>query len=361
MTPPAAGGRGPRVRAAAQATAAAATARPARVSEGAVIGRAGGGDIIVAVARGAQARPENGACRPGLRRRGVDIESTPWPPSLHACGVGSVAPRSARTSFCSSGTVTGDWCSSRSPGLPDRASRRLPPGAVLLVEFPAEVLGREPLAGKSVLEVGTGAASWLFSQPRRADRTVGVDINPEAVRALRINALLTTRQVQARQGDLFAPVAAKATTSSSSTRPTSRARPRNLWEYSWRDVNQVRARFVAQSPGFLKTADPCWSRTPTSPSIGWSRPSPRAVSGPAAPRADRHLGRDADGFRGHPSVERGADIEPLPEAGAEPRFDVADATLTGRVAGDVQAAPEGRHREGHQVRERTIQMLPTAG
>ncbi len=60
-----------------------------------------------------------------------------------------------------------------------------------------------------MLEVGTGTGFLALVAARRARQTVGTDINPEAVRALKINALLNHLEdrVEARQGDLFAPVA----------------------------------------------------------------------------------------------------------------------------------------------------------
>jgi release factor glutamine methyltransferase len=117
----------------------------------------------------------------------------------------------------------------------------------------AEVLGREPLAGRSVLEVGTGSGFLALLAARRAERTIGIDINPEAVRALRINALLNHLEdkVEARQGDLFAPVAGERFDVIIFNPPYFAGEARDLWEYSWRDVNQVRARFVAQAASFL--------------------------------------------------------------------------------------------------------------
>ena len=83
------------------------------------------------------------------------------------------------------------------------------PGLFFSSKLLAEVLAAEALEGKRVLEVGTGTGFLALVAARRAARAVGTDINPEAIRALKINALLNRLEdrVDARQGDLFAPVA----------------------------------------------------------------------------------------------------------------------------------------------------------
>jgi release factor glutamine methyltransferase len=128
------------------------------------------------------------------------------------------------------------------------------PGLFFSSELLAEVLEREPLAGRSVLEVGTGSGFLALIAARRADRIVGIDINPEAVRALRINALLNHLEdkVEAREGDLFAPVAGERFDVIIFNPPYFAGEAKDLWEHSWRDVNQVRSRFVAQAASFLK-------------------------------------------------------------------------------------------------------------
>jgi HemK-related putative methylase len=128
------------------------------------------------------------------------------------------------------------------------------PGLFFSSRLLAEVVGREALEGKLVLEVGTGTGFLALLAARRAQRTIGTDINPEAVRALRINALLNHLEdkVEARQGDLFAPVAGERFDVIIFNPPYFAGEPKDLWEYSWRDVNRVRARFVAEAAGFLK-------------------------------------------------------------------------------------------------------------
>jgi release factor glutamine methyltransferase len=63
--------------------------------------------------------------------------------------------------------------------------------------------------GSTVLDMGTGSGVGAVFAARWARRVVAVDVNPEAVRCTRINALLNEvdERVEAREGDLFGPVA----------------------------------------------------------------------------------------------------------------------------------------------------------
>lgn len=67
-------------------------------------------------------------------------------------------------------------------------------------------------AGSLVLDMGTGSGIGAIFAARWADRVVAVDINPDAVRCARINALLNDVQdtVAVVQGDLFAPLAGES-------------------------------------------------------------------------------------------------------------------------------------------------------
>jgi release factor glutamine methyltransferase len=123
-------------------------------------------------------------------------------------------------------------------------------------ELLAEVIAGEAqfIEGKLVLEVGTGTGLMALLAARRAERAIGVDINPEAVRALRINALVNHLEdkVEARQGDLFASVAGERFDLIIFNPPYFAGEAKDLWDYAWRDVNQVRARFVAEAAQFLR-------------------------------------------------------------------------------------------------------------
>lgn len=62
--------------------------------------------------------------------------------------------------------------------------------------------------GATVLDMGTGSGVGAVFAAQWARRVVAVDINPAAVRCARINVLLNQVEdrVEAREGDLFAPV-----------------------------------------------------------------------------------------------------------------------------------------------------------
>jgi release factor glutamine methyltransferase len=127
------------------------------------------------------------------------------------------------------------------------------PGLFFSSKLLAEVIVQEPLEGQRVLEVGTGSGFLALVAARRARQTIGSDINPEAVRALRINALLNhvEDRVEARQGDLFAPMAGERFDLILFNPPYFAGQAKDLWELSWRDVNATRARFVNEAAQFL--------------------------------------------------------------------------------------------------------------
>ncbi|MEO7206884.1 MAG: HemK2/MTQ2 family protein methyltransferase [Steroidobacteraceae bacterium] len=76
-------------------------------------------------------------------------------------------------------------------------------------EFLASLLNSN-LVGREddVLDLGTGSGVGAVFAARYARRVVAVDINPAAVRCASINALINgaEEQINARHGDLFAPV-----------------------------------------------------------------------------------------------------------------------------------------------------------
>jgi HemK-related putative methylase len=127
------------------------------------------------------------------------------------------------------------------------------PGLFFTSKLLAQVLAHERLEGQRVLEVGTGTGFLALVAARRARQTVGTDINPEAVRALRINALLNHLEdrVEARQGDLFASVAGERFDLIVFNPPYFAGEAKDLWELSWRDVNRTRARFVNEAAQYL--------------------------------------------------------------------------------------------------------------
>ncbi|HWQ13255.1 MAG TPA: HemK2/MTQ2 family protein methyltransferase [Roseiflexaceae bacterium] len=100
--------------------------------------------------------------------------------------------------------------------------------------------------GAAVLDMGTGSGIGAVFAARRARRVVAVDINPEAVRCARINALLNRVEgrVEVRQGDLFAPLAGERFDVVLFNPPFFRGRPQDLLDHAWRSVD-VAERFAA--------------------------------------------------------------------------------------------------------------------
>jgi release factor glutamine methyltransferase len=79
-----------------------------------------------------------------------------------------------------------------------------------------------------------------------------VDINPEAVRCARINALLNQVecQVDARHGDLFGPVADERFDVVLFNPPYYRGAPRDTFDHAWRSPDIVE-RFASQLSSHL--------------------------------------------------------------------------------------------------------------
>jgi release factor glutamine methyltransferase len=73
-----------------------------------------------------------------------------------------------------------------------------------------DALAAHPISpGETVLDLGTGSGALAIEAASRSTRVVAVDINPEAVRCARINALLNTldNRIDVRLSDLFEAVA----------------------------------------------------------------------------------------------------------------------------------------------------------
>ena len=111
----------------------------------------------------------------------------------------------------------------------------------------ARALGRLPLrAGLSVLDLGTGSGVGAVFAARCGAAVVAVDINPEAVRCARINALLNRvdARVAVRTGDHFEPVAGLRFDLVLFNPPYYRGVPRDNLDRAWRGED-VFERFAA--------------------------------------------------------------------------------------------------------------------
>jgi len=107
------------------------------------------------------------------------------------------------------------------------------------------------------LDLGTGSGVGAVFAARRGYRIVAVDINPEAVRCARLNALLNGLEdrIEVREGDLFAPVQGESFDLVLFNPPFFRGTPKSRIDLAWRGTD-VLERFAAGlsaalSPGGL--------------------------------------------------------------------------------------------------------------
>ncbi len=103
-----------------------------------------------------------------------------------------------------------------------------------------------------VLDLGTGSGVGAVFAARRGFQTVAVDINPQAVRCARINALLHGQEerIDVRQGDLFSPVAGERFDLVLFNPPFFRGEPASDLDRAWRGTD-VLERFATGLPAAL--------------------------------------------------------------------------------------------------------------
>jgi release factor glutamine methyltransferase len=120
-------------------------------------------------------------------------------------------------------------------------------------EFLARSLGANVIPpGATVLDMGCGSGIGGIFALTWAGRVVAVDINPEAVRCARINALLhgVETRMDVREGDLFAPVMGERFDVVLFNPPYLRGEPRGLFDRAlW--ATDVVERFAAGLPARL--------------------------------------------------------------------------------------------------------------
>ena len=121
-------------------------------------------------------------------------------------------------------------------------------------ELLARTVSESPLAEPSgrALDMGTGTGVGAVFLARRGWQVVAVDLNPEAVRCARINALLNRMEnrIEVRQGDLFGPVEGERFDLILFNPPFFRGEPKGLFDLAWRSVD-VLERFAAGLPNAL--------------------------------------------------------------------------------------------------------------
>jgi release factor glutamine methyltransferase len=109
--------------------------------------------------------------------------------------------------------------------------------------------------GARVLDLGSGSGACGLAAARRECQVIAVDINPSAVRCTRVNALLNDLDLDARQGDLFAPVERERFDVILFNPPYYRGVPRDDLDHAWRSPD-VPERFAAELASHL-TSDGC--------------------------------------------------------------------------------------------------------
>lgn len=98
-----------------------------------------------------------------------------------------------------------------------------------------------------ILDLGCGSGVVSIFAAREGAQVVAVDINPEAVRCTRINALMhgLESSIEAREGDLFGPVRGERFDLVLFNPPYFRGHAHARWEHAWRSED-VMERFAAE-------------------------------------------------------------------------------------------------------------------
>jgi methylase of polypeptide subunit release factors len=106
--------------------------------------------------------------------------------------------------------------------------------------------------GRTALDMGTGSGVGALFAASRGFRVVAVDINHEAVRCARLNALLNGFQerIEVRDGDLWHPVGAERFDLVLFNPPFFRGHPRSAQDHAWRSPDVIE-RFAAGLPDHL--------------------------------------------------------------------------------------------------------------
>jgi HemK-related putative methylase len=103
-----------------------------------------------------------------------------------------------------------------------------------------------------VLDLGTGSGIGAVVAAHAGAQVTATDINPEAVRCARVNALIhhVDQQVDVRLGDLFEPVRGERFDVVLFNPPYYCGHPRDVADAAWRSVDAF-DRFLAQLPAHL--------------------------------------------------------------------------------------------------------------
>jgi len=125
-------------------------------------------------------------------------------------------------------------------------------GAYLARTVAAAACAAPPRTGARALDMGTGTGASALFAARRGWRVTAVDLNPQAVRCARINALWNGLEaaIEVREGDLFAAVDGERFDLVVFNPPFFRGEPRGRFDLAWRSTD-VMERFAAGLPEAL--------------------------------------------------------------------------------------------------------------
>jgi HemK-related putative methylase len=127
------------------------------------------------------------------------------------------------------------------------------PGLFRTGPFLARHLRRQLLPARAVvLDMGTGSGLLAIVAAERAERVVAVDINPDAARCARINALLNRveERITVYHGDLFAPLSGERFDLILFNPPFFGGEPAGAFDQAWRS-DSVARRFADGLPAHL--------------------------------------------------------------------------------------------------------------
>jgi release factor glutamine methyltransferase len=135
--------------------------------------------------------------------------------------------------------------------LPDVLNPIVFRSGLLLADTLAALPRRAPTPSRA-LDMGTGSGIGALALARAGCSVVAVDVNPEAVRCARINALLNQleERIDVREGNLFEPVSGERFDVVAFNPPFFEGTPSDLHDAAWRSTG-VFERFAAQLPGHL--------------------------------------------------------------------------------------------------------------
>ncbi|HEV8579344.1 MAG TPA: methyltransferase [Thermoanaerobaculia bacterium] len=125
-------------------------------------------------------------------------------------------------------------------------------GEMLARTVAASSLASPRSAPARALDLGTGSGIGAVFAARRGFQVVAADLNPDAVRCARLNALLNRLEdrIEVRQGDLFAPVAGETFDLVLFNPPFFQGTPRGPLDLAWRATDLLE-RTAAGLPAVL--------------------------------------------------------------------------------------------------------------